>query len=82
MSKTGTGNNESESSDLALVDENLSDEAKIGKYIEAFEMNLQSFEGKVVLNVGCGHGLLSMLAAKVGQSSIDMCVNGGETISS
>ena len=44
---------------------NLSDEAKIEKYIEAFEMNPEYFEGKVVLNVGCGHGLLSMLAAKV-----------------
>ena len=48
----------------------LSDEAKIGKFIEAFEMNQEFFEGKIVLNVGCGHGLLSMLAAKVGQSSI------------
>ena len=44
---------------------NLSDEAKIEKYIKAFEMNQEFFEGKVVLNVGCGHGLLSMLAAKV-----------------
>ena len=35
------------------------------KFMEAFEMNLEAFEGKVVLNVGCGHGLLSMLAAKV-----------------
>ena len=49
---------------------NLSDEAKIEKFIEAFEMNQEFFEGKIVLNVGCGHGLLSMLAAKVGQSSM------------
>ena len=51
---------------LASADDNLSEEAKIKKFMEAFEMNLESFEGKVVLNVGCGHGLLSMLAAKVG----------------
>ena len=53
------------SSQLAYVDDDLSDEAKIEKFMEAFEMNLEAFEGKVVLNVGCGHGLLSMLAAKV-----------------
>ena len=47
----------------------LSDEAKIEKFIEAFEMNLEFFEGKIVLNVGCGNGLLSLLAAKVGPSS-------------
>ena len=70
MSNTMTDKNESTSSDMALLEGNLSDEAKIGKYIEAIEMNLKSFEGKIVLNVGCGHGLLSMLAAKVGQSSI------------
>ena len=69
MSNTMTDDNESKYSDLALLDGNLSDEAKTGKYIEAFGMNFESFEGKVVLNVGCGHGLLSMLAAKVGQSS-------------
>ena len=50
---------------LEKLQMNLSDEAKIEKYIEAFEMNPEYFEGKVVLNVGCGHGLLSMLAAKV-----------------
>ena len=70
MSNTMTDDNESKYSDLALLDGNLSDEAKIEKFMEAFEMNLEFFEGKVVLNVGCGHGLLSMLAAKVGRSSI------------
>ena len=48
------------------IADSLADEAKMGKFIEAFEMNLELFEGKIVLNVGCGHGLLSMLAAKVG----------------
>ena len=60
----------SSDSNLAFHAENLSDEAKIEKFMEAFEMNHGFFEGKIVLNVGCGHGLLSMLAAKVGQSSI------------
>ena len=60
---------ESSDSNVASLAENLSDEALIGKFMEAFEMNLDAFEGKVVLNVGCGHGLLAMLAAKVGQSS-------------
>ena len=58
---------ESSSSNLAFLTDNLSDEAKIEKFMEAFELNLKFFDGKVVLNVGCGHGLLSMLAAKVGQ---------------
>ena len=55
---------------LAHLETSLSDEAKIKKFIEALELNRELFEGKVVLNVGCGHGLLSMLAAKVGRSSI------------
>ena len=62
---------EPSSSDLDSLKGSLSDEAKIGKFMEAFEMNLDAFEGKVVLNVGVGCGLLSMLAAKVGQSSLN-----------
>ena len=61
---------ESKFSNLRCHAMNLSDESKMKKFIEAFEMNLESFEGKVVLNVGCGHGLLSMLAAKVGYQVI------------
>ena len=61
---------ECSSSNLASLDNSLSDKAKIGKFMEAFEMNLDAFEGKVILNVGVGCGLLSMLAAKVGQSSL------------
>ena len=63
-----------ESSNLSFLEGKLSDESKMKKFMEAFEMNSESFEGKVVLNVGCGHGLLSMLAAKVRQSSIDECL--------
>ena len=41
------------------------DEDLIEKYKEAFEMNRDSFKGKVVLDVRCDVGLFSMMAVKV-----------------
>lgn len=49
---------------LNSIKQSLSHRDKIEKFIEAFAMNQDFFTGKVVLNVGCGSGLLSMLAAK------------------
>ena len=46
------------------------DEDLIEKYKEAFEMNRDSFKGKVVLDVRCDVGLFSMMAVKAGAAKV------------
>ena len=50
---------------LHRLRQRLSDKLKIDKYQKAFDANFDSFHGKVVLDVECGSGLLSMMAVKV-----------------
>ena len=50
---------------LQRLRQRLSDKLKIEKYKEAFDANSDFFSGSVVLDVGCGEGLLSMMAVKV-----------------
>lgn len=50
---------------LHRLRQRLSDKLKIDKYQKAFDANYDSFYGKVVLEVDCGSGLLSMMAVKV-----------------
>ncbi|BFF90523.1 protein arginine N-methyltransferase 1 [Drosophila madeirensis] len=48
----------------------LKDSARTMAYKDAIQQNRQLFEGKVVLDVGCGMGILSIFAAKAGASKV------------
>ncbi|XP_022214230.2 protein arginine N-methyltransferase 1 [Drosophila obscura] len=48
----------------------LKDSARTTAYQDAIQHNRQLFEGKVVLDVGCGMGILSIFAAKAGASKV------------
>ncbi|EER05855.1 protein arginine N-methyltransferase, putative [Perkinsus marinus ATCC 50983] len=51
--------------DLSVHDLMLKDKPRVEGYIRAFEANKERLKGKVVLDVGCGTGVLSMLCAKI-----------------
>jgi protein arginine N-methyltransferase 1 len=44
----------------------LSDDTRTRTYMKSIMDNKHLFEGKVVLDVGCGTGVLSIFAAKAG----------------
>jgi protein arginine N-methyltransferase 1 len=44
----------------------LKDEVRTMSYKNAIQKNAHLFRGKVVLDVGCGTGILAMFAAKAG----------------
>ena len=44
----------------------LKDEVRTRTYMSAIKKNAHLFEGKTVLDVGCGTGILSMFAAQAG----------------
>lgn len=46
------------------------DEVRTRAYMNAIEQNRHLFKGKVVLDVGCGTGILSMFAARAGASQV------------
>jgi SAM-dependent methyltransferase len=48
----------------------LRDESRTGGYARAIFDNPQLFEGKAVLDVGCGSGVLSMFAARAGARKV------------
>ena len=48
----------------------LKDSVRTGSYRNAILNNPAIFKGKVVLDVGCGTGILSMFAAKAGASKV------------
>jgi len=55
---------------FGIHEEMLKDEVRTRSYMNAIEQNKHLFEGKVVLDVGCGTGILSMFAARAGASKV------------
>lgn len=53
-------------SHYAIHEEMLKDEIRTTTYQKAIEWNPHLFQNKVVMDVGCGTGILSMFAAKAG----------------
>jgi len=54
----------------SIHEEMLKDEVRTGKYRQAILHNKALFEGKVVLDVGCGTGILCMFAAQAGAAKV------------
>ena len=48
----------------------LQDEVRTPKYREAIIKNPSNFNGKVVMDVGCGSGILSLFAAQAGAKRV------------
>eukprot|EP00871_Galdieria_phlegrea_P001962 jgi/Galph1/2767/GphlegSOOS_G1426.1 len=55
---------------FGIHEEMLKDEVRTRTYMKAILQNKHLFAGKVVLDVGCGTGVLSMFAAKAGASLV------------
>lgn len=54
----------------AIHEEMLKDEIRTSTYRKAIEWNAHLFQDKVVMDVGCGTGILSMFAAKAGAKCV------------
>jgi len=57
-------------SHYGIHEEMLKDDARTGTYKKAILRNRHLFEGKVVLDVGCGTGILSFFAAQAGAAHV------------
>ena len=55
---------------FGIHEEMLKDEVRTLTYRNAMYHNKHLFKGKVVLDIGCGPGILSMFAAKAGASKV------------
>ena len=57
-------------SHLAIHEEMVKDSVRTGSYLAAMVDNQHLFRGRVVLDVGCGTGILSMFAARAGATRV------------
>ena len=55
----------------------LEDSVRTPKYREAIVGNPSNFAGKVVMDVGCGSGILSLFAAQAGAKKVYACEASG-----
>lgn len=57
-------------SHVGIHEEMLKDEVRTNSYRDAIVKNAEYIKGKVVLDIGCGTGILSMFAASAGASQV------------
>lgn len=57
-------------SHFGIHEEMLKDEVRTKSYMNAIEQNKHLFKDKIVLDVGCGTGILSMFAARAGAKKV------------
>ena len=55
---------------IGIHEEMLKDEVRTLAYSDAIYNNCHLFKGKVVLDVGCGTGILSLFAARAGAAKV------------
>ena len=57
-------------SHFGIHEEMLKDEVRTKSYMNACFSNKKQFEGKIVLDIGCGTGILSIFAARSGATHV------------
>ncbi|KAH6936248.1 hypothetical protein HPB50_015041 [Hyalomma asiaticum] len=65
---------------FGIHEEMLKDEVRTATYRNSMYHNKHLFKGKVVLDVGCGTGILSMFAAKAGAAKVIGAVHRGVAV--